>query len=648
MRLTPTRNFFLIALIAVGFSCATSQSRKAPGADLPVVGSSGELETIVLMGTNDIHGSLFPEKLKSREAEGVRSTEYEAGGLATLSSYLKILRAEYGDRLIWLDGGDEFQGTLESNLVKGRAMVDFFNYAGLTAAAVGNHEFDYGPEEDNGTDLLGALKKRLTEAKYPYIAANILDRKSGKHAGWENLHTRRMFRAGPLKVGVIGLSTLDTPKTTRTKFVASLVFSDLKEATLQEAQALRKEGADLVVITSHVGLRCQPGRMPTSHLVRMATDPQGECGVQDEMVRLLSSLPSGTVDAVVSGHSHSVVHHWVSGVPVVQGGSMGRYFNLIYLTYDKRSGKILNDRTRIEGPIPVCEKVFSNQGDCNGDRPAPPADKGGRGQLTENMFHGKKIEPDGSLHALLEPAAQRAAVLKSEKVGEAARPIEGERFKESPLGSLVADAVRLSTGAQIALVNPGGIRAPIEPGVITYGNVFRSLPFDNALVTLNVTGQELMMILRIGLSGARGYTPTSGLKIKVIGHEHDAPGSDLNSDGKIDPWEINRILDVRTLDGKKIEPQKSYTLGTIDFLATGGDDVGWAMLKVPTERHTQSDIFVRDAVVTHIKRLMAAHGPVNSAAHPILVAGAPRIEFLAPPKAPGGRKRSKSKAKKKA
>lgn len=623
----PLFTALCLGILGTLSSCAAP---KGPSAEIPIADGRGELETVVILGTNDIHGSLVADRFRTKEPQGTPPVDYEAGGVANLASYVKVLRDEFGSRLLWLDGGDQFQGTLESNLEKGKGMVKFFNLSALGAAAVGNHEFDYGAEVSEGpgaNDLLGALKARMSEAQYPYLAANILDRSTGDLARFPNTFPSKMFRAGRLNVGVIGLSTLDTPKTTRSHFVRSLEFADLKAATLREATKLRKDGAHLVLVTAHVGLRCEPGRISTQHLVRKITDPQGECGSNDEMVELLRSLPGGTVDAVVSGHSHQVVHHWVAGIPVIQGGSLARFFNVIYLTYDMREAKLVADRTRIEGPVPVCPKVFKNQNDCNGDRTPP---RNGRGELVAPKFHGRTIRTDSDVLAALKPTLDLAAKAKEVLVAEAARRIEMDRYAESPLGNLVADAVRASAGSDIALVNPGGIRASLEQGKIAYGNVFRVLPFDNGIVTLKVTGKELMTILRVGLSGSRGFTPTSGLKLRLIGLGYDAPGNDLDGDKKVAPWEVNRIVEARLSDGSSIKPEKTYTLATIDFLVTGGDDVGWAMQKIPGDRQIHSNQLMREAAVEHLRRVYAKSGPLHSERTPLLDAANPRMKFEKP------------------
>lgn len=429
---------------------------------------------------------------------------------------------------------------------------------------------------------------------------------------------------GKLKVGVFGLSTLDTPTTTRSTNIQTLAFEDLKTATLREAEALRKDGAQIVVLVSHVGLRCERGKAPASHALRKPSDAQGECGDNEEMVRLLRSIPAGTLDAVVAGHTHQIVHHWVAGTPVIEGGANGRYFNVIYLTYDWNQKKLLNERARIEGPVPVCPQVFQNQNDCNGDRPAPA---NGRGPLIAAKFKGERIEPVAAIERAMEPVFARTAAKKAELVAEAARSIEHSRRGESPLGILFADSLREAVSADIGLMNSGGIRASIEAGPITYGSVFRTMPFDNAVSKLTLTGKELKLLLRIAESGSRGFFPVSGVKLKVIDPEYDAPSSDLDGDHKIAVWEINRLVEAKLADGQPIRDDAKYTVATIDFLVTGGDDLAWFMSQIPADRkELVAGPFARDALVTHLKRL-AKLGPINSLEHPVYDAQVARFTF---------------------
>lgn len=592
-------------------SCNTAPRTPRPG-DTQIHEPTHGLETIAILGTNDLHGTLAPLNLNTREKPGVEPIAYQAGGAATFASYLKLLRSEFGSRLIWLDAGDEFQGSVESNSNLGAPMVSFFNSLQLTAAAVGNHEFDFGVPN---------LKQRMTEAHYPYLAANIQDAATGSPAEFPNTLPHYIVTAGKLKVGILGLSTLDTPRTTRAQYVAPYAFEDLKTATLREAASLRDQGAKIILVVTHSGLKCELGHVTAGHTLRKPSDLQGDCSSQDEVVRLLNSLPAGTVDAVVSGHTHTLVHHWVANVPVIQGGSLGKYFNVIYLTYDWAKQSIVADETKIEGPVPVCEKVFRNQNDCNGDRPAP---KNGRGALKSPKFHGKILTPDEATARLIQPILDKAEVLKAKTIATVARPVEHRVTSESEFGNLVADAIRNATSSDMSLVNTGFIRSSLENGPLTYGALYRSLPFDNAIAQLKLNSRELGLILRVAESGSRGFPSVSGLHIELIHPSLAAPFDDLSGTGKFELWEVNRVLDVRLENGKRLDPNSFYSLATLDFVAMGGDDLGWAMSKIPRDRiQLDTGKIARDAITDYIAHLRVLNPPEA----PLLPKEKPRLVF---------------------
>ncbi len=609
------RSLSFLSLALLLTRCASPASLNSPGeksATLPPTAANSSQEVIAIVGTNDIHGALFAQKLKTRDDE---AADYEAAGLATLATYLKILKKELGSRMLWLDGGDEFQGSLESNLGHGMPVVDFFNSEGLNAAAIGNHEFDWG---------VPILEDRFRQASYPYLAANIYKKgiKPPERAQFPNVFPSKIFKVGRVMVGVIGLSTLDTPRTTRPENVAELDFDSLAQNTIREAQSLRQRGAQIVAITSHVGLKCARGKVASGYRIRSIEDSASSCDEQDEMVRLLKELPIGTVDAVVAGHSHSIVHHWVAGVPVIQGAAYGRYFNVIYLTYDLSKNKLLTDATRIEGPVPVCSKIFRHQRDCAGDVPPP---REGRGSLVVPVFHGQKIAPDPSVESLLEPAAEKAREMKDQRLGNARQVLEHVRTKESMLGNLIADSMREATHADVAIINGGGIRSSIEQGPITFGAVFKVMPFDNAIVLIDVKGSELRKILQVAESGSRSFASVSGLQLKLMDDLHDAKGKDLNHDGRTDPWEYDMLLDVRTADGKPLSDKKTYRVATVDFLTSGGDDWAWPMSQIPKERfHFEGMPLVRDVFVDFVK----AHPELPSGQFPGIDAAKPRFQFV--------------------
>jgi 5'-nucleotidase len=334
------------------------------------------------------------------------------------------------------------------------------------------------------------------------------------------------------------------------------------------------------------------------------------------MVQLLNSLPPGTVDAVVAGHTHQVVHHLIAGVPVIQGGAFGRYINVIYLTYDWQKKQIIPDRTRIEGPVPVCAKVFRNQNDCNGDRPEP---KNGKGPLVPAQFHGKTIEPDPQVLSLLRPYLNKTEEEKNRVIGQA---------EQSPLGNLVADAIRKAAGSDVALVNAGGIRTSIEQGPITYGGVFQAVPFDNTVAVVQMTGAELKTLLQVAESGSRAFGAVSGVSLRLIDPSYPAPWVDLNGNGKMESWQINRLLQVTLANGEPIDPKKIYSLATIDFLVTGGDDLKWPFSQIPSNRiQLSTGILVRDALIRHIRDLKV----IGTQEAPLVDPQKPRFQFEKPP-----------------
>jgi 5'-nucleotidase len=613
------------ALLVANLACTTAPKDYT----LPDSGQepTSGLETLVIVGTNDIHGTLSPLSLKSREEPGVQPVQYEAGGTAVLAGYINILRKEFGDHLIWLDAGDEYQGSIVSNSEKGAPMVQFLNEAGVNAAAVGNHEFDFG---------LDTLKARMSEARFPYLAANISEKATGLPADFPNTKSRILVRVGNVKVGVIGLSTLDTPRTTLPQNVATLQFDDLKTAALREAQALRKEGAQVVLLTAHSGLKCDHGKLGHAHAMRKQTDPQGHCGENDEMVQLLQSLPSGTIDAVISGHTHQIVHHWIAGVPVIQGGAFGRYLNVIYLTFDWSKKKLISEKSRIEGPIPVCTRVFKNQNDCNGDRPAP---KKGRGPLVPPVFHGVEVYPDARIQEIQEPIIKKSEAIKNRVLGRAVRPLDHSPHHESELGNLTADAIKQAAHSDVAIMNFGGLRSPLEAGPVTFGAVFQSLPFENRVSKVKVTGKELKLILRVAESGSRGLTSVSGLQLRLLDPKSPASYTDLNHNRKGEAWEVDRLLHVSLANGEPIEDDKFYNLGMLDFLVTGGDDFEWVMSQIPPDR-IQVDVGIRarDALVQYIEQQKILNPPD----HPLINPLQPRLIFEKPKPA----KHSKQGAKK--
>jgi 5'-nucleotidase len=639
-RTNPAVASLLLAALATLSSCSSFPSLFQKDEEIPQVEQTGNLETIVVLGTNDIHGALAPERMKTKDPTPV---EYEKGGAAQFASQVRLLRKQYGEHLLFLDAGDEFQGSIDSNLDEGRPMVRFFNELGLNAAVIGNHEFDFGPEGTRGAydpkalggkDLRGTLKARILEARYPYLAANVHDKATGMFPGVPGTKRSVLLTAGRLKVGVIGLTTLDAPVTTRPEYVKDLEFRQMENVALEESKSLREQGAQIVLLLAHAGVFCDipvaDDRPQKPGLIRTESDFQTGCESKHEIPELLRRLPRGTIDAVVSGHTHSLVHHWIEGVPVIQAGTRNAYFNLVYLTWDWERKRLRGDKTRIEGPIPICPKVFANQRNCNGDAPPPP---NGRGPLVPQRFRGQEIKPDEAMLAALAPTFAATEAKKEEVVGRAARTIPHIKTEESPLGDVVADALRSSLGTDVAIMNVGGIRADWEAGPIRYADVFRSIPFDNFVSKLTLTGRELRRFIRIAHAGARGFFSTSGLRVKAIRRDDEPYTNDLDGNGKVEPWEHDRVLEAKLADGSEIDDAKTYTVATIDFLLSGGDSMGWFMNQIPADRKVSiAGPVLRDAVVEYVRAESAGHPEgLNPESRPVVDPARPRLELVPRP-----------------
>ncbi|HEX6315994.1 MAG TPA: metallophosphatase, partial [Gemmatimonadaceae bacterium] len=291
---------------AVLFSLIVSVACGRGGAVAPApvpMGASPHLVTgrwVRILATTDFHGTLEPR----RDSRGTMR-----GGAATLAAEIRRAREECRAprcTAILLDGGDQLQGTPASNLSYGRPVVELFNRLGHAAAALGNHEFDWGQD---------TLRVRMREARYPILGANVTDA-WGKDVDW--IPNDTILTAGRVRVGVVGVATVQTPTTTRPSNVSDLRFVDPIPVVMRSAAALRARGAQLVVVVAHAGAFCQSAPTPSC---------------SGEIVDLARGITGG-VDAIVSGHTHSPVTTVVNGIPIVQARSHGSALGVLDVSLD--------------------------------------------------------------------------------------------------------------------------------------------------------------------------------------------------------------------------------------------------------------------------------------------------------------------------
>jgi 2',3'-cyclic-nucleotide 2'-phosphodiesterase (5'-nucleotidase family) len=494
--------------------------------------------TISVIATTDLHGGVLPRG--------------DRGGLALLGGYLSNLRAARlrdGGGVLLVDSGDMFQGTLESNLNEGSAVVRAYNGLGYAAAAIGNHEFDYGPvgpdetAQKPGEDPRGALKARAAEARFPFLAANTVDDATGQPVAWPNVKPSTIVTVRGVQIGLIGVTTPDTPALTIGANVVGLTFTPLVPVIIREATSLRARGATVVVVLAHAGGRCTKLDNP---------EDLSSCDQMAEVVDVVHQLPMGLVDVIAAGHTHRAMAHDVSGIAIVEAYSSGRSFSRIDLTVNRSTGAL------------VGKHIFPTHDLCAREDPAThtcdPAVPSGA-TLVASRYENRTVRPDAAAAAAIAPAVRHALTVKNQPIGVVVETpfVRGDQQGETALADLVADAtLAAAPGADVALSNGGSLRGDLPPGPLTYGALYELYPFDNRVVTLAVTGEQLARIVAFNLT--RKVLPSELLPIAGF---------------KVDARCESNLLRVTLThtSGMPIRADERLQVATSDFIAGGGDGI---------------------------------------------------------------------------
>lgn len=509
---------------------------------------------VFVVGTTDLHGS-YDNHQASKNAPAY-------GGLPLIAGYLEILRANHG-RVIVVDSGDLFQGTLESNFFEGEPVIKGYNALGYDAAAVGNHEFDYGPAGPDsvarlpGQDPLGALRKNAKEAKFPFLSANLTEKATGKTPSWAKRYT--IIDANGVKVGIIGLSTPETPAVTNSANVTTLAFGDPVAATVSAAKELRAAGAEAIIVIAHMGGRCRN--------IELNPEDSSSCEKDQEAMRFLTTLPKGTIDAYFAGHTHSQMRHYINGVPALQPSPNGREIAILDMTIDPSQHKVT--KTEMEPLTMVCAQVYEKTETCD-PKKAPAG-----ATLVPRMFEGKAVAESPKVAAIFKPYLEQVAAKKNQDLGiRTTDRFRRAYYRESPLGDLLTDAMRVYMKSDVAFLNSGGIRTDLPAGALLYANLFDVSPFDNFPAIVMMTGAQLRRMLEItSIGGGRGILQTSGLRYTFDeGRDADKPAA-----------QRNRLTEVTLANGQPLDPAALYKVATIDFLVTG-EGLESLMKQIPAER----------------------------------------------------------------
>lgn len=464
--------------------------------------------TLNILHINDWHSRIESNNKYESTCSAEEETKGECiGGAARLVTAIAQERKKLeGQNVLLLNGGDNFQGSLFYTTYKGKAEAEFLNQMKFDAMTVGNHEFDDGED---------ALAPFLDVIQFPVLSANVQASAAAKVG--DRIKPSVVLEIGGQKIGIVGAVTTETPE------IASpgpniTIEDDVKTITA-EVEKLKAEGVNKIIALTHVGY------------------PRDK-----EMIAKISG-----VDVVVGGHTHSLLSNTDAKaegpyptmidnpdgykVPVTQAASYSKYLGEFKVVFDDN------------GVVK----------EASGDP----------------IFLDKSIAPDQAVLDRIKELGAPIEELKAKLVGESTAPIDGSReacrARECEMGNLVSDAVLdrvKDQGVTIVFTNGGGLRASIDQGPVTMGEVLTVLPFQNTIATFQISGKDIVAALENGVSqleeGAGRFAQVAGLKYAF--DKSAAPES--------------RVSAVEVMDNGNwvpIDPAKDYIVASNNYVRQGGD-----------------------------------------------------------------------------
>lgn len=506
---------------------------------------------VKIIAINDFHGALEPPSASiSATGPDEAAVQVPAGGAAHLATAVAHLRKGHPNSIAVSAGDLTSASPFASSQFLDEPTVLAMNMIGLEVNAVGNHEFDRGAEEllrlqNGGCEKLTArtpcrVDRDFPGARFRYLAANV--RTATGETLFPATYIRRFGRGrDAVQVGFIGLTLRETPTLVVPTAVSGLTFADEADTINALVPRLRGEGVDAVVVLIHQGVSTKVGY-----------DDKSCGGVSGDLLPILARLDPA-VDLVVSGHTHAAY--------VCDHAELDPTRPFL-LTSAGRSGMLVSDITLAIDP--ATRRVVAKRADnviVQGVGHTGPA-----GAVVVNpAFPVFAADPRvGSLVARYVAAADPIA---RRVIGRLSASAARERTPsgEFTLGNLLADAQLRASGAEIAFMNSGGVRADLVPaadGSVTYGQLYAVQPFGNVLQIKGMTGTQLRAVLEQQF--ASGSNTTERPNMLQVSHGF-AYSYDLTRPAG------QRIV-AMMLDGRPIEDARTYRVGVSNFLAAGGDN----------------------------------------------------------------------------
>lgn len=465
--------------------------------------------SLTILHTNDIHSRI--ESINKFDSTCDADGEAEGkcfGGVARIKTKMDELRAQMDNQnVLVLDAGDPFQGSLFYTTYKGAAEAEFMESIGYDAMAVGNHEFDDGPE---------GLAKFIDAVSFPVVSGN-LDLTNEKILK-DKVQDHLVLEIGGEKIGIVSALATDTVETSSPG--DHVVFEDEIEALKADVAELEAAGVTMIVALNHVGL--------------------------PKDLKIAEAVPG--IDVVIGGHSHSLMSNEKEGAPayptmvgttpVAQAYAYSKFIGKLTVSFDDDGN------------------VVSAEG--------------------EPVVLDASVTPDADMLARIAEMGAPIEEMKKRVVAKTSDVVNGDRavcrVAECPMGNLVADAMLdrvKDQGVTIAIQNGGGLRASIDAGEVTMGEILTVLPFQNTLSTFQVSGQAIIDALENGVSQVE----------EVKGRFPQVAGLKFTWDPSLAPND-GRIQEVMVMKGEgfvAIDPQATYGVVSNNYVRGGGD--GYKMFK---------------------------------------------------------------------
>lgn len=474
--------------------------------------------SLSIVHTNDIHAHILPFDKDGKECKS--EDAHCSGGMAAIAGAISVQREKDPDTVV-LDAGDRFTGTLFYTLHKGRDISMLMNEAGYSAMTLGNHDFDGGTEE---------LERFIRSSSAPVVAANV---SFPENPALQELVKPYVFlNVKGKKVAVIGLVTPDTAF--MSAGASQAVFLPVRETLAARLKDVKDEGADVVILLSHLGL---------------------------EEDRNIAATTDG-IDIIAGGHSHSLLTNGDdenksggypavvkspdgSDVLIVTAGEYGRHIGILTASFDKDG------------------RIVSYEGDA--------------------IRTDASVPPDKDALRLVQSYASEIALTKDRLITVFQTPLllgkDGMCMEECVAGEFTADTLLAAfPDAGGAMLNGGALRRSVPAGKVTFGDVAELFPFDSSVGTAVMSGSEIRRMLEHGISrfadagdGGRAFLQTAGISYSF--------------DPSAKPF--RRVFDVKVKENGEYVPikdEKKYKIVMLDFIARGGDGFSPVRRFVPTDR----------------------------------------------------------------